>query len=60
MRLIELRHRIVDHDYQWTINVKTPIIEITDNEESSNIKPTFGLVKFEDFSKYVDSSIASW
>ena len=44
----------MDHDYQWTINAKTPIIEITKNEESSNIKPTFSLVKFEDFPKYVD------
>ena len=55
MRPIEPRHRIVDHDYQWTINAKTPIIEIANDEESSNIKLTLSLVTFEDFPKYVDS-----
>ena len=57
MRPIEPQHRIVDYDYQWTINAKTPIIEITDDEESSNIKPTLSLVTFEDFPKYVNSAL---
>jgi len=57
VRPTEPRHRIVDLDYYWTINAKSPIIEITDNEESSNIKLIFSLVKFEDFPKYVDSAL---
>ncbi|KAK3183378.1 hypothetical protein Dsin_030664 [Dipteronia sinensis] len=52
VKAIRPEHRIVDNDYQWTINGRTLVQEII--EEKLIIPSTFSFVSFADLEKYKD------
>ena len=51
---VEPMHRIVPHNYQWTINKRTPVIEIPVDEENG-IPIPLSLMDFDDFYKYMNA-----
>ncbi|KAL5561843.1 hypothetical protein UlMin_031590 [Ulmus minor] len=54
VKIILPQHRIAKNDYQWHINSKTVVQEVTE-EYSSISLPPYNFVSFSEFSKYINS-----
>ncbi|KAL5581401.1 hypothetical protein UlMin_013843 [Ulmus minor] len=50
------QHRIANNDYQWHINSKTVVEEITGECSSISVSP-YNFVPFSEFSKYINSDV---
>jgi hypothetical protein len=47
-------HRIVDSEYQWTINART-VIEVASEDQIHLPELGFNFVHFSEFHRYIDS-----
>ncbi|KAL5558984.1 hypothetical protein UlMin_035195 [Ulmus minor] len=50
------QHRIANNDYQWHINSKTVVEEVTGECSSISVSP-YNFVPFSKFSKYINSDV---
>ncbi|KAL5574918.1 hypothetical protein UlMin_016617 [Ulmus minor] len=50
------QHRISSNDYQWHINSKTVVEEVTEEYLSISVSP-YNFVPFSEFSKYINSDV---
>ncbi|KAL5543449.1 hypothetical protein UlMin_007233 [Ulmus minor] len=50
------QHRIANNDYQWHINSKTVVQEVTEEYSSISVSP-YNFVPFSEFSKYINSDV---
>ena len=48
------QHRIAKNDYQWHINSKTVVEEVTEEYYSISVPP-YNFASFSEFSKYINS-----
>ena len=56
MKTILPQHRIANNDYQWHINSKTIVEEVTEEYSSISVSP-YNFVPFSEFSKYINSDV---
>ena len=50
------QHRISSNDYQWHINSKTVVEEVTEEYSSILVSP-YNFVPFSEFSKYINLDV---